>query len=124
MKLSDALVVTTIPVTDLDLARDFYSRTLGLKILVESGPSILFEAGDGTRLGVYRRSPTKADHTVCHFEVHDLEATIRDLEARGVEFLDYDAGPLQTVGHIAQFGAARGAWFNDPFGNILGLREG
>ena len=76
------------------------------------------------RLSVFRRGPTKADHTVCHFEVKGLDALIRELEDRGVEFLDYDEGPLKTINHIAQMGPAKGAWFRDPDGNILGLREG
>jgi hypothetical protein len=29
-----------------------------------------------------------------------------------------------TTGHIAQLGPARGAWFHDPDGNTLGLRQG
>ena len=54
----------------------------------------------------------------------DIEAAVRDLEARGVAFLDYAEGPLQTTGHVAQLGPVRGAWFRDPNGNILGLRQG
>ncbi|HEY1169129.1 MAG TPA: hypothetical protein VGE81_09190 [Candidatus Limnocylindrales bacterium] len=54
----------------------------------------------------------------------DVEAAVRDLEARGVAFVDYADGPLQTTGHIAQMGPARGAWFRDPDGNFLGLRQG
>ena len=44
--------------------------------------------------------------------------------ANGVEFLDYTEGPLATTGHIAQLGPARAAWFRDPDGNTLGLRQG
>jgi catechol 2,3-dioxygenase-like lactoylglutathione lyase family enzyme len=125
MNLSDAKLVTTIPVTDLDRAREFYGETLGLKMLFEGGPSIRWQAGEGTELSTFRRGPTAADHTVGHFEVGDLDTLVRDLEAKGVEFLDYDEGPLKTTDHIAQMGpTARGAWFKDPFGNILGLREG
>ena len=32
--------------------------------------------------------------------------------------------PLVTKHHIAQVGPARGAWFRDPDGNMLGLRQG
>lgn len=49
---------------------------------------------------------------------------MRDLEERGVTFLDYTEGPLKTTGHIAQLGPARGAWFRDPDGNTLGIRQG
>ncbi len=30
----------------------------------------------------------------------------------------------KTVNFIARFGPARGAWFKDPAGNVIGLREG
>jgi catechol 2,3-dioxygenase-like lactoylglutathione lyase family enzyme len=56
--------------------------------------------------------------------VTDIEATVSDLEAQGVEFIDYSEGPLTTTDHIAQLGPARGAWFRDPDGNTLGLRQG
>jgi catechol 2,3-dioxygenase-like lactoylglutathione lyase family enzyme len=124
MTLGNAMLVTSIPVVDLERAREFYRDTLGLRVLFESGPSVRFEAGHGTQLSVFRRGPTKADHTVAHFEVHEIEAVIRDLEARGVEFLDYEDGPLKTTNHIARLGPARAAWFHDPDGNVLGLREG
>lgn len=64
------------------------------------------------------------EHTLAHFEVADIERTVRDLEAKGVKFVDYTEGPLTTTGHIAQLGPARGAWFRDPDGNFLGLRQG
>lgn len=123
MALVDAMLVTTVPVTDLDRAREFYGTTLGLRVLWEAGPSIRWEAGHGTQLSTFRRGPTRADHTVAHFEVTGIDDLVHDLEAKGVEFLDYDTEYLKTVNHIAPVGPARGAWFRDPFGNILGLRE-
>ncbi len=30
----------------------------------------------------------------------------------------------KTTNFIAQIGPARGAWFKDPDGNVLGVREG
>ena len=54
----------------------------------------------------------------------DLEAAIHDLEGKGVAFIDYADGPPKTTGHIAQIGPARGAWFRDPDGNTLGIRQG
>ena len=66
---------------------------------------------------------TSTELTLGHFEVADIEATVKDLEARGVAFIDYTEGPLVTTNHIAQLGPARGAWFHDPDGNTLGLRQ-
>ena len=118
------MAVTTIPVVNLERARQFYEGTLGLRVLFEAGPTVRLEAGNGSQISIFRRGATTADHTVAHFEVDDVEAVVRHLEGRGVQFLDYAEGPLKTTGHIAQMGPARGAWFNDTEGNILGLRQG
>ncbi|HZX99792.1 MAG TPA: hypothetical protein VFE92_09920 [Dermatophilaceae bacterium] len=83
-----------------------------------------FRCGDTSEISVFKRPPTATEHTLAHFEVTDLEAVVRDLEAKGVTFLDYTEGPLVTTGHIAQPGPARAAWMHDPDGNTLGLREG
>jgi len=56
--------------------------------------------------------------------VTDIEAVVSHLETNGVAFIDYSEGPLMTTGHIAQLGPARAAWFHDPDGNTLGLRQG
>jgi len=122
--LGDAKAVATIPVVDLEQAKQFYGEILGLRFLWEGPVSARYGAGDGSELSIFRRSPTKADHTVAHFEVADIETAVRELESRGVAFIDYTNGPLQTTNHIAQLGPARGAWFHDPDGNVLGLREG
>lgn len=118
------MVVATIPVSDLDRARTFYGETLGLPLLWENVASIRFRCGEASELSTFRRPATVTQHTLAHFEVADIEATVRELEASGVEFVDYTDGPLQTTGHIAQLGPARGAWFRDPDGNFLGLRQG
>ena len=122
--LSSSMVVATIPVTDLDRARTFYGETLGLTFLWDNPASVRFGCGGGTELSVFRRAPSTADHTLAHFEVSDIEAVIRGLEEQGVTFIEYAEGPLQTTGHIAQLGPARVAWFHDPDGNTLGLRQG
>jgi catechol 2,3-dioxygenase-like lactoylglutathione lyase family enzyme len=118
------MVVTTLPVTDLERSRAFYAETLGLELLWENPVSARFRVGDVSELSIFRRPPTSTEHTLSHFEVTDIEATVADLAARGVSFIDYTEGPLTTTGHIAQLGPARAAWFHDPDGNTLGLRQG
>jgi len=121
--LEFSMIVATVPVTDLDRAKRFYADTLGLKVLWENPASVRFGCGRGTELSIFRRGPSKADHTLAHFEVTDIEAVVRELEKREVTFIDYSEGPLQTTGHIAQIGPARAAWLRDPDGNVLGLRQ-
>jgi|SRR6266568_7660609 len=118
------MVVATVPVGDLDQAKAFYADTLGLELLWENPASARFRCGDASEISVFKRPGTVTEHTLAHFEVTDIEAAVSDLEAKGVAFIDYDEGPLVTTNHIAQLGPARGAWFHDPFGNTLGLRQG
>ena len=120
---SATLVVPTIPVSDLDRAREFYGATLGLELLWENPASIRWRIGSASELSTFRRPGLTTEHTLAHFEVTDIEATVAELEARGVAFVDYDDGPLKTTNHVAQLGPARGAWFRDPDGNYLGLRQ-
>jgi catechol 2,3-dioxygenase-like lactoylglutathione lyase family enzyme len=119
--LSDSLAVTTIAVTDLDQAKRFYQEQVGLTLLEETPYACRFGAGSGSQLSVRRGQPN-VGQTVAHFEVDDIEAVVRDLASRGVAFDEYETP--KTVNFIAQVGPARGAWFKDPDGNVLGVREG
>ena len=121
--VSASMVVATVPVTDLDRAREFYGDTLGLTLLWENPASVRFRCGAASEISVFKRPPVTTEHTLAHFEVDDIEATVKELAAQGVEFLDYTEGPLKTTAHIAQLGPARAAWFRDPDGNTLGLRQ-
>ena len=120
--LSEFQAVTTLVVTDVDLAKPFYENQLGLTLLEETPAGIRFGAGKGSQLTIRRGQPSTTGQTVVHFEVDDIEAVVRDLTSRGVTFEEYETP--KTVNFIAQFGPVRAAWLKDPAGNVLGLREG
>jgi catechol 2,3-dioxygenase-like lactoylglutathione lyase family enzyme len=120
--LSEFLAVTTLVVTDLEVAKPFYRDQLGLTLLEENPASVRFGAGKGSQLTIRRGQPGAAGQTVMHFEVDDVEAVVADLRSRGVVFEEYEAP--KTVDFIAQIGPARGAWFKDPAGNVIGVRQG
>lgn len=120
--LLESLIVTTLVVTDLDQAKRFYETQLGLRLLEETQSACRFGAGKGSQLTIRRGQTSAGGQTVAHFEVDDLDAVVRELIARGVVFEEYETP--KTVDFIAQIGPARGAWFKDPAGNVLGLREG
>jgi catechol 2,3-dioxygenase-like lactoylglutathione lyase family enzyme len=119
--LADAMVVTTVAVTDLDRAKRFFREQLGLPLLEEAPFALRFGAGKGTQFSVRRGQPN-VGQTVAHFEVDDIVAVVTELTSHGVAFQEYEAP--KTVDFIAQVGPARGAWFTDPDGNVFGLREG
>jgi catechol 2,3-dioxygenase-like lactoylglutathione lyase family enzyme len=122
--LADARIDATIPTTDLDRARAFYGGTLALRPADRParGRELVYECGGGTRLLVYERpSAGTAEHTLAHFAVADLDATVKELRRRGVTFEEYDRPDITTVEGIATFDDFRAAWFRDPDGNIIGL---
>jgi catechol 2,3-dioxygenase-like lactoylglutathione lyase family enzyme len=119
--LANALAVTTIAVSDLERAKAFYADQVGPPLLDETPVACRFGAGSGSQLSVRRGQPN-VGQTVAHFEVDDIDAAVHELTARGISFEDYETP--KTVNGIAQIGPARGAWFKDPDGNILGIREG
>ena len=80
--------------------------------------------GGGTELALFPRpGGTKAEHTALSFKVADIATEIRELEARGVQFADYDLPGLKTIEHVCVLGSEKAAWFLDPEGNILCLHE-
>jgi len=107
-------VFAMIPVVDLERAKGFYEGTLGLGPARSYGSdTVAYECGEGTRLGLYQRGPTKADHTVACFAVSNIEETMKELQAKGVRFEEYDFPGLKTVNGIATRDGEKAAWFKD-----------
>jgi len=122
--LNKAAVAPTLPAVDLKRARKFYEEKLGLKVVKEDpSPGITLQAGKNTRLYVYQRGATKADHTVAEFTADDVEAEVKELKARGVKFEEYNipAMGIKTVNGVATMNGHKAAWFKDTEGNILGI---
>jgi catechol 2,3-dioxygenase-like lactoylglutathione lyase family enzyme len=120
--LTDAEIAVTIAVSDLSRAREFYERTLGLKVREERPTGVMFEAGGGSLIDIYpSQFAGTARSTVAGFQVNDLDSTMADLRGRGVEFEEYQSSTLTTGDGVAQLGPYRVCWFKDPDGNILSI---
>ena len=52
------MVVTTLPVTDLERSKAFYGDTLGLEFLWENPVSARYRVGDASELSIFQRPPT------------------------------------------------------------------
>lgn len=122
-KLSTAPAYPVLPAEDLERARRFYAETLGLPIEDMGDGQFIATAGSGTRILVYARPRTTAEHTVVTFVVDDLHAVMADLAGRGVVFEEYDLPGLKTVDGVATMGTELGAWFVDSEGNILNIAQ-
>jgi catechol 2,3-dioxygenase-like lactoylglutathione lyase family enzyme len=121
--LTDAPVMTMIPVVNIERARKFYDQ-LGLtyKTTLKNG-NVLY-ACNGATLALYQRAtPTRAEHTALSFEVTDIRAEIARLRQVGVVFEEYDLPDFKTVDSVCVLGAEKAAWFKDPEGNILCIHQ-
>jgi predicted enzyme related to lactoylglutathione lyase len=126
--LTNSPIRPTIPVVDLNRAKRFYETTIGLKPVPANNDGnasgiAIFECGNGTRLELYQRGPSKADHTVATFEVSNIEEEVNALRGKGVNFEDYDMPEIKTQNGIATQGSVRAAWFKDSEGNILCIHQ-
>ncbi|MGH3860928.1 VOC family protein [Actinokineospora sp.] len=123
--LSESAITTMLPVSDVERARRFYAEKLGLSFTtMGSDGSPIFAAGKGDAIGLMPAKDTvPSKHTVLSFEVDDVAAEIKELEARGVRFEDYDLPDLHTENHIADMDGEKAAWFTDSEGNILCLHQ-
>jgi catechol 2,3-dioxygenase-like lactoylglutathione lyase family enzyme len=126
MGLSDYTVETAIAVSDLERARDFYERALGLEPVEQDDQGSRYPCGNGTGIFVYL-SPDNAGTakaTVAGWFVDDLEATMADLGSRGVGFEHYDMPGIKTDANgVFDAGDFRAAWFKDPDGNTFAVTQ-
>jgi predicted enzyme related to lactoylglutathione lyase len=124
--LGSAPAAATIAVKDINAAKNFYGKTLGLRVAQDLGSeACVVEAGQGSMVLLYQRpnhQPSAA--TVLSFQVDDMDSEMADLKGRGVKFEDYDMPGLKTKNQIATMpDGSKAAWFTDPDGNIISLGE-
>jgi predicted enzyme related to lactoylglutathione lyase len=102
---------------DLDGQRRFYEDVLGMPVVRESVDFVELDLGRGTMFELIRRSPDPEYDDVRYqvgFAVDDIEASRRELIARGVT-------PISEIQGIK--GEGRWAYFKDPEGNVFELKE-
>jgi catechol 2,3-dioxygenase-like lactoylglutathione lyase family enzyme len=105
-------------VPDLEQARQFYGETLGLRTSLENDLLTLHLAGDTDTLVYPKPDFTPATYTILNFEVDDIDATVDELNSRGVELERYEGFEQDERGIFRGEGPPI-AWFKDPAGNIL-----
>src|SRR5437762_14331071 len=109
---------------DIGKAKEFYGKTLGLKVSQSHGLLTLHLAGDNNVLIYPKPNHVPATFTVLNFPVKDVDQAVDELTKRGVRFEIYDLPDIKTD----KKGIMRGkgptiAWFKDPAGNILSVLE-
>lgn len=124
MALNDATPVGFVSVTDREAGRAFYGDVLGLRHRSADDFGDFFEMGGG----LLRMTPMPDFqahmHPVLGWDVPDIAAAARDLRDKGVTLTIHDGMGQDELGvWTSPDGAAKVAWFNDPFGNVLSLSQ-
>ena len=120
--LADCALHAALPATDLERARRFYAEKLGLIPEREMIGALFYRCGEYTQFVLFpSQGVANGTHTQASWIIDDIEAEVAELKARGVVFEEYDTPSLKTVQSVAITESARGAWFKDSEGNLLGL---
>jgi predicted enzyme related to lactoylglutathione lyase len=112
-------------VNDIQKAKEFYGQTLGLEVTEEAMGILTLHIAGGSKIIAYPKpNHTPATFTILNFPVTDVEKTVDELTARGVQFEQYDFGQMKTdsKGIVRGYGPTI-AWFKDPAGNILSVLQ-
>ena len=122
--LTESKAFSGFSVNDIQKAKDFYGRTLGLQVSESHGLLTLQLAG-GNKVLIYPKvNHAPATFTVLNFPVENVDDSVDELAKRGVRFEIYDESDIKTD----EKGIMRGngptiAWFKDPAGNVLSVIE-
>jgi len=111
-------------VDDLSAAKNFYGKTLGLKVTeIDMGDGLLeLHIGDREVMVYAKPDHTPATFTILNFPVDDIDAAVDGLAERGVRFERYPEFEQDEKG-ISRGNGPSIAWFTDPAGNILSVLQ-
>ena len=123
--LRDVDAISILAVKDLEAARPFSEKVLGLRAVVDPANGVAVYASGRSRITVYESEfagTNRANALV--WAVPDVDEVVGKLRERGVTFEHYTDLPgitLEGDVHVAE--GFKGAWFTDPDGNILHIND-
>lgn len=127
--LGNSPAAATLPVSDLQAAREFYENVLGLTPMQEMGEdepgAVLYKSGESVVL-VYESeyAGTNKGTAATWAAGGDFDAIVERLREKGVTFEHYDDLPGTTRdGDVHTLGEMRAVWFKDPAGNVLNVAD-
>lgn len=123
----DTHAFSSFSANDLQKAKEFYGKTLGLEIS-ETKEGLGLKIAGGGQVFIYPKpNHEPATFTILNFPVANIDEAVDQLNKLGVRFEQYE-GEMKTDEKGIFRGADRGqgpniAWFKDPAGNILSVIE-
>jgi catechol 2,3-dioxygenase-like lactoylglutathione lyase family enzyme len=119
--LAASKMIGFVPTKDAKKAREFYEGKLGFQFVSDDEFALVVKAGDTMIRVAKTKDFTPAPYTVMGWEVNDVEAVVRWLNARGVVFEKYPFVEDKELGIWTAPSGDKVAWFKDPDGNVLSL---
>ena len=116
----------TIAVRDLNVARDFYEKKLGLQpVNEEKNDFVQFYKAGESAIEIYQSEFAGSNKaTALTWRAGDnFEQEIQNLKNKGVSFEHYNMPETKLEGDIHVMKGMRAAWFKDPDGNILCVHD-
>ena len=122
--LANNPIIAFIPTRDAAVARTFYEGLLGLRFISHDQFALVMDA-NGTMLRITRVGDfTPFPFTILGWHVTNIDQTVADLTAKGLNFQRYNFLDQRPSGvWTAPGNAAKVAWFTDPDGNTLSLSQ-
>lgn len=129
--LNNSKAFSSFSVDDIHVAKKFYGETLGLDVELQTEPMemLTVKLSGGGKVLVYPKGEqhAPAEFTVLNFPVDNVEASVNQLNAKGIEFIQYDNDYIKTDAKGISRSNSEGdpivAWFKDPAGNVLSVMQ-
>lgn len=112
-----------VPARDAQRSRDFYEGKLGLQFVSDDQYALVMRSGENMVRIAKGADFVPAQYTVMGWEVQDVEAAVKWLNARGVKFEKYPFVEDKVLGIWTTPNGDKVAWFKDPDGNVLSLSQ-
>jgi len=121
--LENPKITAFLPTINPEQSKQFYTDTLGLKLISEDVYALEFEgSGIFLRITVVEKFEPHP-FTVLGFKIEDIATQIKSLSKKGVEFEKYNYFEQDNLGVWNSPSNAKIAWFKDPDGNLVSLTE-
>ncbi len=115
--------VLFLATANAERSRAFYERVLGLALVADELPALVFQVGD-RMLRIQKVDQVHAaPYTALGWAVSDIRRTIGSLTAAGVVFERYAGMNQDGDGIWRAPSGALVAWFRDPDGHVLSLTQ-
>lgn len=112
-------VVATIPMTNAERAKTFYSKVLEFELeTLSQNLEMYWVKIANTKFLLYlREEESKAEHTTLSFTVENIGEALVSLESKGIQFYESEEKK------IFDLDGSKSAWFKDTEGNNLEISQ-